>query len=328
MDPRMVLTGSAGTMTAWTVGVLAPLIPFAGGSAIALAFKYYPVFNVHRYHLPAVRSIISTNILFPFPVIASLLIDLKIMNSELGRLTLSATLISDLISNFMATVAAYIKMGSGSKDGITASSVILFAGWCFIIVGSAEPFAHWIIKQTPEGKPINRVYTIIISGAVLLAVILTDNAGVNFLYGPFLLGLALPDGPPLGSTLVEKLETVACGLFTPLMVTYCSMKVNLTVLYDLEWVWRVWVLIAVCLVMKFIAVLFPALVCKVPIKDALALSFIMCTQGVVQMAFYFTFSIAQVCLARDLVALTNESLLISITQKKSIVDTNTIRSAL
>ncbi|KAJ0682486.1 Protein Ycf2 A [Helianthus annuus] len=32
--------------------------------------------------------------------------------------------------------------------------------------------------------------------------------------------------------------------------------------------------------------------------------------------------------ARDLVALTNEALSISITQKKSIIDTNTIRSAL
>ncbi|MFQ6667130.1 hypothetical protein Gotur_033259, partial [Gossypium turneri] len=32
--------------------------------------------------------------------------------------------------------------------------------------------------------------------------------------------------------------------------------------------------------------------------------------------------------ARDLVALTDEALSISITQKKSIIDTNTIRSAL
>ncbi|PPR97849.1 hypothetical protein GOBAR_AA22824 [Gossypium barbadense] len=32
--------------------------------------------------------------------------------------------------------------------------------------------------------------------------------------------------------------------------------------------------------------------------------------------------------ARDLVALTNEALTFSITQKKSIIDTNTIRSAL
>ncbi|XP_071934425.1 cation/H(+) antiporter 3-like [Coffea arabica] len=310
MDPRLVWTGSA-SLTAWSVGILAPLIPFAGGSAIVLMCKTNASLNVHRYHIPAVRSIISTNILFPFPVIASLLIDLKIMNSELGRLTLASTLISDLISNFLATIASNIKMGSGWRDGITASSVILLVAWCFLIVASAEPFAHWIIKQTPEGKPVHRVYIIIISGAVLLAVILTDNAGVNFLYGPFLLGLALPDGPPLGSTLVDKLETLACGMLTPLLVTYCSMKVNLTVLYDLEWVWRVWALIAVCLTMKFAAILFPALVCKVPIKDALALSFVMCTQGVVQMAFYFTFAIAQIFDGETLTTVTASVLLIA-----------------
>ncbi|KAL3524024.1 hypothetical protein ACH5RR_016858 [Cinchona calisaya] len=311
MDPRIVLTASAGTLTAWTVGVLAPLIPFAGGSAIILLCKWIPKFKVHRYHIPAVRSIISSNILFPFPVIASLLVDLNIMNSELGRLTLASALISDLISNFMATIAANLKMGSGYWDGITASSIVLLVGWCILIVGSAEPFAHWIIKRTPEGKGINRVYTVIISGAVLLAVIFTDNAGINFLYGPFLLGLALPDGPPLGSTLVEKFETIACGLFTPLMVTYCSMKVNLMEIYDLEWIWRVWALVAVCLAMKFSAVLFPALVCKVPIKDALALSFIMCTQGVVQMAFYFTFSIAQIFSGETLTMVTSSVFLIA-----------------
>ncbi|KAL3521272.1 hypothetical protein ACH5RR_019421 [Cinchona calisaya] len=318
MDPRMVLTGSAVTITAWTIGVLGPLIPFAGGSIVIILCKWFPRFKVHRYHLPAVRSIISTNVLFPFPVISSLLIDLKIMNSELGRLTLASTLISDLISNFMATIAANLKMGSGYRDGITASSVMLLVLWCFLIVGSAEPFAHWIIKQTPEGQPISRVYTVIISGAVLMAVILTDNAGINFLYGPFLLGLALPDGPPLGSTLVEKLETVASGLFTPLLVTYCSMKVNLTVLYDLEWVWRVWILIAVCLTMKFMSVLLPALVCKVPIKDALALSFIMCTQGVVQIAFYFTFSTAQIFDGETLTMVTLSVLLIAAVTQLSV----------
>ncbi|KAK4713399.1 hypothetical protein R3W88_019306 [Solanum pinnatisectum] len=39
-------------------------------------------------------------------------------------------------------------------------------------------------------------------------------------------------------------------------------------------------------------------------------------------------SITMASNARDLVALTNEVLSISITQKKSIIDTNTIRSAL
>ncbi|CAI9091801.1 OLC1v1026916C1 [Oldenlandia corymbosa var. corymbosa] len=318
MDPRVVLTSSAGSMTAWTVGVLSPLIPFTGGAALILAIKYSSMFNIHRYHLPAVRSIVSTSVLFPFPVIASLLIDLKIMNSELGRLTLASALISDLISNFMATVAANIKMGSGYKDGMTASSVILFIGWCCLIVGSAGPFARWIIKQTPEGKPMSRVFTILISGAVLLAVILTDNAGINYLYGPFLLGLALPDGPPLGSTLVEKLETIACGLLTPLLVTYCSMRVNLVELYDLDFIWRVWALIGFCLVMKFASVLFPALMCKVPFKDALSLSFIMCTQGVIQIAFYFTFSTSQLFDRETLSMVTSSVFLIATITQLSV----------
>lgn len=290
MDPRMIMTAGTGTMTAWTVGVLAPLIPFAGGMSLNQVYEE----RLNMYRWPAIKSIISTSNIYAFPVTFALLVDLKIMNSELGRLALTSTLISDLISNVMASVASNVRLGYvGIMIGVGIVSAFLSIFAMFLLIGLARPFAHWIIKRTPEGKPVDSVYVILMAIAVLLSVIITDNTGLGFQYGPFILGLALPDGPPLGATVVDKLETLNSGLFVPLLVTYCGMKVNLVQLYDLDFMKDIWIIFIVCVGMKFCSILFPALICKVPVKDATALACIMCTQGVVQMAFYFGHSISQ-----------------------------------
>ncbi|KAK4433385.1 Cation/H(+) antiporter 4 [Sesamum alatum] len=110
---------------------------------------------------------------------------------------------------------------------------------------------------------------------------------VTIPYGPFLFGLLVPDGPPLGSTLVDRLETLVSGLLAPLLVTYCGMNVNLVELYDLRFIGTVWMVIGMCLLVKLVAIFVPAIICRVPLKDAAALAFTMSAQGVVQMSFYY-----------------------------------------
>ncbi|KAL7125846.1 hypothetical protein ABFS83_14G143500 [Erythranthe nasuta] len=281
MDPRTVLrTG----IEAWTIGVLAVTIPVSGGLVLTIVNQN----RIHRYRWPAYKNIIGIQNLFPFPVIASMLVDLKIMNSELGRLALAAALISDLTSNLTATIISYGRLGQmGYASAIMVHSSVLTLGLILFILFVGRPLCLWIIQKTPEGKPVCRFHIILTSLLVLVVVLLTDNAGLNYMYGPFLLGLAVPDGPPLGATLVDRLETLISGLLAPLLVTYCGMKVNLVELYDLKFIGTVWLVLGICLLTKLAAIFIPALICRVPVKDAAALAFVMSGQGVVQMSFYY-----------------------------------------
>ncbi|KAK4385274.1 Cation/H(+) antiporter 4 [Sesamum angolense] len=81
---------------------------------------------------------------------------------------------------------------------------------------------------------------------------------VTIPYGPFLFGLLVPDGPPLGATLVDRLETLVSGLLAPLLVTFCGMNVNLVELYDLRFIGTVWMVIGMCLLLKLVAIFVPA----------------------------------------------------------------------
>ncbi|KAG8380912.1 hypothetical protein BUALT_Bualt06G0066000 [Buddleja alternifolia] len=126
-----------------------------------------------------------------------MLVDLKIMNSELGSLALASSLICDLMSNLIATIVSYGRLGL-----MNYTKVLMF-------------------------------HSSVLSISLVLFIV--NNVGLNYDYGPFLLGLVVPDGPPLGSILMDR----------------------------------------------------------VPVKDSVALAFILSSQGVVQMSFYYYNSINQ-----------------------------------
>ncbi|KAG8380883.1 hypothetical protein BUALT_Bualt06G0063000 [Buddleja alternifolia] len=287
MDPRTVLrTG----IKSWTIGVLAPTCPVVGGLVLIRKFQL----KIHRYRWPAYKNMISIQNLFPFPVVASMLVDLKIMNSELGSLALASGLICDLISNLIVTIVSYGRLGLMNYTKVLMfHSSVLSISLVLFIVFVGRPFCLWIIKKTPEGKPISRFHVMLMSLFVLIIVLLSDNVGLNYHYGPFLLGLVVPDGPPLGSTLMDRLDTIVSGLLAPLLVTLCGMNVNLIELFCMQFIGRIWLVFALCLLIKLAAVLLPALICRVPVKDSVALAFILSSQGVVQMSFYYYNSINQ-----------------------------------
>ena len=104
-----------------------------------------------------------------------------------------------------------------------------------------------------------------------------------------LLGLFVPDGLPLGSTLEEKLDTVVSGWFAPLLLTYCGLHSDLFGVLDLRYQTILWVTLFGSSVVKFTGHFLPALICKIPFKDALALSLILSAQGIVELSGCLTF---------------------------------------
>ncbi|KAL2549829.1 Cation/H(+) antiporter 15 [Forsythia ovata] len=282
MDPKTVMkTGSQ----AWTIGVVAATAP------VSIGLVFYAILEkiLHRYRWPTCGNIIGIQNCFAFPVIASMLVDLKIINSELGRLALASSLISDFLSGVVITIYSIYTIGSYSFTGaLTTQSVFLTIGLILLIIFMGRTISLRIIQKTPEGKSVTRAHIILMSLMVLVTVVLTDNVGLPYQYGPFILGLVVPDGPPLGSTLVDRLETIISGLFTPLLITFCGLKVNLFQVYDLRFMGWVWFFVCFFLGVKLLSIFCPAVLCKVPIKDAGALAFIMSTQGVVQMNFYYS----------------------------------------
>ncbi|PSS34433.1 Cation/H(+) antiporter like [Actinidia chinensis var. chinensis] len=128
----------------------------------------------------------------------------------------------------------------------------------------------FVDRQTvPEGKSVNETHIVFIASSIIVSDIASDNLGILYHYGPFLLDLFVVEGPPpLGSTLEEKLDNVVSGWFAPLLLTYFGLHSDL---------------------FGFTGHSLPAWICKIPFKDALALSLILSAQGIVELGGYLSF---------------------------------------
>lgn len=283
MDASLVLkTGRK----AFYTGIISLIVPvIVGMSTVGLLNKpkrmkehwYYKMENGEASKL--IFLVISTS-QTSFPVIASLLSELQLLTSELGRLGLSAALVCDMLTLTLTTIGKMVTSLRDlphNKDFI--QDTLIFWGYILGVVLLARPAMNWVIKQTPKGKPVHNGYIFII---MLLAVASGTHRQLIF-FGPFFLGLVVPNGPPLGSTLVQKYDFMVSRVFMPLFVTNCVLMADVR---ELGLDASLPILLATMLA-KFVATLAPALCCKIPTTDAFALAFIMSCKGAVEVGGYF-----------------------------------------
>ncbi|CAL5374564.1 unnamed protein product [Camellia sinensis] len=233
----------------------------------------------------------------PFPVIALFLKDLKIINSELGRLVVSSAVCSEMLNISMVCIIKMFKSFMDLRQSAAGiiQNVGLTIGLVLIIVVIVRPTALWMIRQTPEGRPVRDSYIYSIILVVLLAGSFTQWIGHTPILGAILTGFAIPDGPPLASALSDKLDSFVSGLFLPIFITLIALRVNLLSI-NLRSPFAVSTIIMVLATFsaKVFACMIPAWICRVPFKDALALGFIMSSKGIVQMSLYSMFRDEQI----------------------------------
>ncbi|GFY87596.1 hypothetical protein Acr_05g0012350 [Actinidia rufa] len=139
--------------------------------------------------LPIVATLESV---LAFPMMAQYLSELKMINSEFGRLALSCSIVINLFGFCVITLTMLMNQQSGEK---------------FVMIKALLP-------KTKGESTTELIYVIFVG--VLVAAFASQASGLNICYGPFLYGFAVPAGPPLGSALVEKLELINSLLFMPL----------------------------------------------------------------------------------------------------------------
>jgi len=269
-------------------GVVCILSPLLIGLLVQVKLKGYYTLNTEEADmLPYITAI---HCLTPFPVVACLLEDLKILNSELGRLALSGALVSDTLSMFLIIISALTRIRQNESSMIAAIDLVAIIMYLIIIVLAIRPSMFWVIRQTPEGRPVKDTYIHAILIMVLGSGYLSHLFGQTLVVGPFILGLAIPDGPPLGSAIVSKFNCFIWDVLLPIYVTTCGMRTDLSLIkFDDSFTTINGILIVLTFVSKMVASLVPPLYSKMPLNDALTLALLLSSKGVVQLTFYTLF---------------------------------------
>ncbi|KAM0002801.1 putative cation/H+ exchanger, sodium/solute symporter superfamily [Helianthus debilis subsp. tardiflorus] len=216
-----------------------------------------------------------------FPVLARVLAELKLLNTDIGRIAMSSALVNDMCAWILLAVA--IALAENENINLATLWVVLSsAGFIMFCVYVVRPMVSWIIQKTPEGEPVSDFYIAVILTGVMISGFITDALGTHSVFGAFIFGLVIPNGP-LGVTLIERLEDFVSGLLLPLFFAISGLKTEIGAIDGVD----TWGILALVIVLacagKVAGTLLVALLYQIPFYDGVTLGFLMNTKGLVEM---------------------------------------------
>jgi Kef-type K+ transport system membrane component KefB len=165
------------------------------------------------------------------PVIARILIDLKLIQTNLGVVIMGAATINDLIGwSLFAVILGSVIPGSNSQ-GLwqTLGAVIGFT--LFILAAG-----HWL------GQPLLRSlratlvwpggFISLIAVFILVAAALAEAVGLHAIFGAFLMGVALGQTDEADNHVHDIIYQFAISFFAPLYFVSIGLTVNFAAYFD------------------------------------------------------------------------------------------------
>ncbi|KAJ9160404.1 hypothetical protein P3X46_025808 [Hevea brasiliensis] len=227
-----------------------------------------------------------------FVDISALLVQLKITNSRLGHFALATTLVNDLArflyNNLVVSIFNRLRYTPSVKVGV--QSFVYLSIFLASTVIVAHRLILWFIRATPQGKPIKDLYTNFLIAAVLISSSVGDSVGLDYLLGPLTLGLVIPAGSPLATSLTAKLDTIVSGLLIPLLYTYCASKFNLWIFISHFNDALIFQIAFIGYAIKLIATAALIIFIKIDYRDAVTLALILNFKGPREMGTFYSYT--------------------------------------
>lgn len=205
------------------VSILGMVLPFGLGCAIAVGIyntfasgASVPSFGIFILFIGVSFSITA------FPVLARILTELKLLQTTVGVIVLSAGVGNDVTGwILLALTVALVNAG----NGLTVLYVILcsIGGILFLTFIVRPIFIHFAKKGNALQRGPSEMMMAIIILLVLVAAFYTDIIGVHPIFGGFLVGLIIPHEHGFAVKVTEKIEDFISALFLPLVLSLVSL---------------------------------------------------------------------------------------------------------
>lgn len=266
------------------IGISSMIIPWYIGNLVYSSRDKSSILSMTNKEY---RLLIFTMTMTPFTCMNMLLTDLKIVHTEFGQIAQSSAMLTDVLA-FILSVWAH-----ASRDyyhGIRVGAALVAF---FVFLYLVRQAMLWVIRHTPEGAPVKNIYLYI----VLLLAYLSYLYWSHFLFfgplGAFILGLAIPDGPPLGSMFTQKFDSFNEGLFLPLFGSLTMIKLDWSFIlqgfgngeYLHGHIYECFSFLFVLYLAKFATSFFAAIYAKMPLRDSVILGLVLGTKSSFELGY-------------------------------------------
>ncbi|KFK36591.1 hypothetical protein AALP_AA4G143600 [Arabis alpina] len=255
------------------------LLPFAMGVVTSFAFPEASADG--KKVIPFIIFMGVAVSITAFGVLARILAELKLLTTDLGRISMSAAAINDVSAWILLALAVSL---SGDRNSPFVPLWVLLSGIAFVIACFliAPRIFKLISRRYTEGEPIDEKHVCVALCVVLIAGFATDAIGIHAIFGAFVIGVLFPKGR-FADGIVEKIEDLVMSLLLPLYFVMSGLKTDITTIHGVESWGRLALVIVTACFGKIVGTVSVALLNKVGFRDSLVLGVLMNTKGLVEL---------------------------------------------
>jgi Kef-type K+ transport system membrane component KefB len=158
-----------------------------------------------------------------FPVMARILRERNLTQTTLGRLSLTAAAVADVLAWVMVALVVVLA-GSGQdwpRFWQTLFGVVVLIAAVFGIV---KPLLQWLLtRYAVDGRPKGALFAGLLIGTFACAYI-SQELDVHPVFGAFLFGACLPRDDRLLAALIERIEYVAILVLMPIFFALAGLN--------------------------------------------------------------------------------------------------------
>ncbi|MGD9682346.1 MAG: cation:proton antiporter [Candidatus Obscuribacterales bacterium] len=210
--------------------VLGILVPFSAGFGFAYLIPADILLN------PGHRLIVALFLGTVFavssvPVIAKILMDMKLLRRNVAQVILATALVHDTVGCIiLALVAALASAHSTVGPELLKAPVGTAAFLTVAFLGRKYFFnlLRWINDRTEKDDALVTAVTVLL----LLSAAFTQFVGVHVVLGAFICGFLLSQTPIVGKRVIHSFEVITMGIFAPIFFAAAGLHVNLQLLAD------------------------------------------------------------------------------------------------
>ena len=254
------------------------VVPFLLGALLAL--HLYPQLSSREVPFTSFALFMGVAMsITAFPVLARILTDRGMMQTELGILAVSCAATDDVTAWCLLAFVVAVAKSRPDQGVIVAAATVAYIGTMLLLIRPIlrRVIARWELQQLPRSA----VAFVFI--ALLLSALATEAIGIHAIFGAFLLGAVIPAGSTVARSLSRQLESVVTVLLLPSFFAFTGMRTRIDLLSSLDQWLICGLIILVATVGKFGGTMVAARLTGLDWRNTMALGTLMNTRGLMEL---------------------------------------------
>lgn len=268
---------------ALTMGIISSLFPqFINAIVLRILTRDIPADSNLSSSLSVVAGLEG---LINFQIVFTTLTEQKFVNTDVGRAALSSSMISSFSSWIMIMIRRVVRDAAHGHVSLAVVTPLCRAILLVFTLYVIRPAMFWMMNKTPEGKTLKQSHVCSITLTLFGLALYSELNGMHHVFSSILLGLAVPDGSVLQTSLVDKLEGFVSGVLMPSFIMNVGRKVDIYKL-EMSTVGKVEVLVAISFLGKLAASMLASTFWDVTLTDAFLIGLLVTCQGLFDIQFF------------------------------------------